>query len=52
MLNRDTKLYPHHINPHAEYDFSNPVAAVTLHPKDPKLWGLRLRGDKGSDKRL
>ena len=27
MLNHDTKLYPHHINPHAEYDFSNPVAA-------------------------
>lgn len=47
MLNQDTRLYPHHINPHTEYDFSNPVAAVTLHPKDPTLWGLRnLTPDK------
>jgi eukaryotic-like serine/threonine-protein kinase len=42
MLNYDTKLYYHHIDPHAIYDyFSKPVAEMTTHPKDPKMWGLK-----------
>ena len=29
MLNRDTQLYPHHVDNHRLYDFSRPVAAVS-----------------------
>jgi len=41
MLNWDTKLYPHHIDPDRLYDFSTPIGAVNQHPKDPSIWGLR-----------
>jgi eukaryotic-like serine/threonine-protein kinase len=40
MLNRDTKLFPHHINTQRKWDFSQPVAEVTRHPTDPTLLGL------------
>ena len=40
-LNHDTKLYPHHIDPDHKYDFSSPVAEVSRHPTDPRVWGLR-----------
>lgn len=47
MLNRDTKLYPHHIDGHAKYDFSYPVAEVARHPSNPGIWGLKnLTQDK------
>jgi DNA-binding helix-hairpin-helix protein with protein kinase domain len=46
MLNHDTKLYPHHVDPDRMYDFSAPVAEVTQHPKDPSIWGLRNVGDE------
>ncbi len=45
MLNHDTKLYPHHIDPDHLYDFSKPVAEVNQHPQDPSIWGLRNIGD-------
>ncbi len=41
MLNHDTKLFPHHIDDQKLYDFSQPVVAVTQHPKDPSIWGLK-----------
>jgi DNA-binding helix-hairpin-helix protein with protein kinase domain len=41
MLNHDTQLYPHHIDDTRLYDFSQPVAAVTRHPTDPNIWGLK-----------
>ena len=41
MLNHDTRLFPHHIDSRKKYDFSQPVAEVTRHPKDPSLWGLK-----------
>ena len=41
MLNSDTKLYPHHIDPQKLYDFNNPIAEVTNHPKYPQIWGLK-----------
>lgn len=41
MLNHDTRLYPHHIDPSRIYDFSVPVAEVSRHPQDPNLWGLK-----------
>jgi hypothetical protein len=49
MLNHDTKLYPHHLDPQNIYDFSIPIAAVVRHPQNPSIWGLKnLSGDKWS----
>lgn len=45
MLNHDTKLYPHHISEKKQYDFSQPVAEITTHPKDPNIWGLKNLSD-------
>jgi hypothetical protein len=41
MLNHDTQLFPHHIDDQQMYDFSQPVAAVSRHPTDSRIWGLR-----------
>jgi DNA-binding helix-hairpin-helix protein with protein kinase domain len=41
MLNHNTELFPHHIDPHKYYDFSSPIAAVNQHPQNPQIWGLR-----------
>jgi serine/threonine protein kinase len=41
MLNSDTKLFPHHVDDNMIYNFTQPVAAVAQHPKDPTLWGLK-----------
>jgi eukaryotic-like serine/threonine-protein kinase len=41
MLNYDTQLFPHHIDHSRLYDFSHPVAAITQHPVDKSLWGLK-----------
>jgi hypothetical protein len=38
-LTGNTRLYPHHLG--SLYDFSQPVAAVTRHPTDPTIWGLK-----------
>ncbi len=47
MLNHDTRLFPHHVDARKLYDFSQSVAAVTQHPKDPRIWGLKnLSGEK------
>jgi len=47
MLNYDTRLYPHHVDPSKLYDFTTPIAEVNQHPKDPSIWGLRnLSGGK------
>ena len=41
MLNHDTHLFAHHVDEEKKYDFSQPVAAVTQHPSDPSVWGLK-----------
>jgi hypothetical protein len=41
MLNHDTRLYPHHVDPDRQYAFDAPVAEVSRHPKEPDRWGLR-----------
>lgn len=41
MLNHDTQLYPHHVDHNRAYDFEQPVAEVSRHPSDPRVWGLR-----------
>jgi DNA-binding helix-hairpin-helix protein with protein kinase domain len=41
MLNHDTRLYLHHLDDQASYDFSRPLAEVSRHPTNPDLWGLK-----------
>lgn len=41
MLNHDAKLYAHHLDDAAPFDFRLPVAEVTRHPSDPGRWGLK-----------
>ncbi len=41
MLNYDTQLFPHHIDPQSAFDFSEPIAEVNPHPTNPGVWGLR-----------
>jgi hypothetical protein len=41
MLNHDTQLFPHHVDDGRLYDFSAPMAAVTVHPTNPNVWGLK-----------
>lgn len=47
MLNHDTQIFPHHIDDQKMYDFSKPVAAMTQHPTNPSVWGLKnISGEK------
>jgi DNA-binding helix-hairpin-helix protein with protein kinase domain len=47
LLNHDTVLFPHHLEDSRLYDFSHPAAAMTRHPVDPDIWGLKnLTGEK------
>lgn len=41
MLNHDSQLYAHHLEPDQLYDFSQPMAEVSRHPRDPGIWGLK-----------
>jgi len=41
MLNLDTALFPHHIDPKRQFDFSTPVAQVLRHPNRPGRLGLK-----------
>jgi hypothetical protein len=41
ILNHDSQLFPHHIDEQRSYDFTAPVAAVSQHPQNPDLWGLK-----------
>ena len=41
LLNHDTKLYPHHLEPKRMHDFSSPAAEISLHPSDPGILGLK-----------
>jgi serine/threonine protein kinase len=46
MLNYDAQLFPHHIEEGRLYEFSRPVAAVTRHPTNKSLWGLKNLSDR------
>ena len=41
MLNHDTRLFAHHLDPQRRYDYSQPLAAVQEHPQQPGVWGLK-----------
>ncbi|HLW00385.1 MAG TPA: hypothetical protein VKT82_17090 [Ktedonobacterales bacterium] len=40
-LNLDTQLFPHHVDAERLYDFTQPIALVTRHPTDARIWGLQ-----------
>ena len=46
MLNHNTRLYPHHIDEQRMYDFSQPVAELIRHPKNPNVRGLKNLTDE------
>lgn len=46
VLNSDTVIYKHHIDPNNRYDYSNPVGQVAKHPNNPEIWGLKNISDK------
>jgi serine/threonine protein kinase len=41
MLNHDTTLFAHHVDEEKRYDFTQTVAAVTKHPTNQTIWGLK-----------
>jgi len=45
IINNDTILYPHHVDKDSQFVFSDPVARVERHPKDPSKAGFRNLGD-------
>lgn len=45
LLNHDTRLYAHHLDPHRRpYDYGDPLAEMAQHPTDPGRWGLKNLG--------
>lgn len=45
MLNHDTRLFAHHLDPQRRYDYSQPLAAVQPHPQQANVWGLTNLSD-------
>jgi len=41
VLNQDTLLYPHHLDPSRRNDYSEVMAEVAQHPSRPDVWGLK-----------
>ena len=41
VLNQDTLLYPHHLDPNRRNDYSEIWAEMVPHPKRPDVWGLK-----------
>jgi serine/threonine protein kinase len=41
VLNQDTLLYPHQLDPNRRNDYSEIWAEMAPHPKKPEMWGLR-----------
>lgn len=41
VLNQDTLLYPHHLDPNRRNDYSEVWAEMVPHPKRPDIWGLK-----------
>ena len=41
LVSGTTFLFAHHVDEEKKYDFTQPVAAVTKHPIDPEIWGLK-----------
>ena len=39
LINRDTKLYAHHIT--GNFDMNTVVGTISVNPNNPNLWGVR-----------
>ena len=46
VLDRGSRLFPHHVLPGRAYDFGTPLAAVDGHPQYPAVMGLRNLSDR------
>jgi len=46
MLNHDTTLFAHHTDEEQQYNFAKPIAAVSRHPRDQTIWGLKNLSDR------
>jgi DNA-binding helix-hairpin-helix protein with protein kinase domain len=46
MLSHEGRIFPHHIGRSIEYEFQKAVGEVTIHPKDPNIWGLKNCSDE------
>lgn len=45
VLNRNTKIYSHHVNKNVRIDFNNVLAKVNPHPVKQGIWGLKNTGN-------
>jgi hypothetical protein len=45
MLNRDSRLYLHHVDSSRRFDFSRAVAAMGQNPRNLSIWGLNNMGE-------
>jgi len=45
MLTRNTKLFQYHIEP-LSYDIKTMIAEISIHPKNPNIWGLKNMSDR------
>jgi serine/threonine protein kinase len=41
VLRHDSRLFPHHVEPDRNCDFSHPIAEVTIRPGQVSVWGLK-----------
>jgi eukaryotic-like serine/threonine-protein kinase len=41
VLNQDTLLFPHHLDPNRRNDYSEVLAEMVPHPQKPDVWGLK-----------
>jgi serine/threonine protein kinase len=41
VLNQDTLLFPHHLDPNRRNDYSEVLAEMVPHPKKSDVWGLK-----------
>ncbi len=44
VLNKNTKIYSHHVNKNDRVDFNKVLAKVNPHPKKQGIWGLKNTG--------
>jgi hypothetical protein len=46
VLTDRTRIYSHHADRSADYDFDHPIGEIATHPTNPAAWGLRNLTDR------
>lgn len=41
ILNANTQLFVHHLDPNRKYEFGQALAVIQQHPQNPSIWGLK-----------